>query len=60
MKYTNKKNPIAKQLTNNRYSSRVVPDKKQHSKGPRVEDWDDAETEQDFVTYEELQSEHQD
>lgn len=60
MKYTNKKNPIAKQLTNNRYRSRIVPDKKQHSKGPRVEDWDDAETEQDFVTYEELQSEHQD
>jgi len=60
MKYTNKKNPIAKQLINNRYRSRVVPDKKQHSKGPRVEDWDDAETEQDFVTYEELQSEHQD
>ena len=60
MKYINKKNPIAKQLTSNRYRSRVVPDKKQHSKGPRVEDWDDAETEQDFVTYEELQSEHKD
>ena len=60
MKYTNKKNPIAKQLTSNRYRSRVVPDKKQHSKGPRVEDWDDAETEQDSVTYEKLQSEYKD
>lgn len=60
MKYTNKKNPIAKQLTNNRYRSRVVPDKKQHSKGPRIEDWEDGQTEQDTRAFENIQLDDED
>ena len=60
MKYTNKNNPIAKQLGNNQYRNRIVPSKKQHSKGARIEDWEDAETEQDIVTNQELQSEYKD
>ena len=60
MKYTNKKNPIAKQLTNSRYRSRVVPDKKQHSKGPRLEDWEDGQTEQDTRTFEDIQPDDED
>ena len=58
MKYTNKNNPIAKQLRYNKYRNRIVPSKKQHSKGAKIEDWEDAETEQDIVTDQELQSEH--
>lgn len=60
MKYTNKKNPIAKQLSNNRYRSRVVPDKKQHSKGPRLEDWEDGQTKQDTGTFENIQPDDED
>ena len=60
MKYTNKNNPIAKQLRYNRYRNRIVLSKKHHSKGARIEDWEDAETEQDIVTDQELQSEHKD
>lgn len=60
MKYTNKKNPIAKQLSNNRYRSRVVPDKKQHSKGPRLEDWEDGQTEQDTRAFENIQPDDED
>ncbi len=60
MKYTNKNNPIAKQLRYNKYRNRIVPSKKQHSKGAKIEDWEDAETEQDIVTDQKLQSEHKD
>ena len=60
MKYTNKNNPIAKQLRYSKYRNRVVPSKKHNSKGARVEDWEDAKTEQDIVTNQELQSEHKD
>ena len=60
MKYTNKNNPIAKQLGNNKYRNRIVTNKKHHNKGARIEDWEDAETEQDIVTNQELQSEHKD
>jgi len=60
MKYTNKNNPIAKQLRYNRYRNRIVLSKKHHSKGARIEDWEDAETEQNTVTDQELQSEHKD
>ena len=58
MKYTSKNNPIAKQLGNNKYRNRIVPNKKQHNKGARIEDWEDAETEQNTVADQELQSEH--
>ena len=60
MKYTNKNNPIAKQLRYNKYRNRIVPDKKQHSKGPKIEDWEDGETEQDIRTTQNVQFDDED
>tara|TARA_A100001201_G_scaffold141376_2_gene136641 strand:- start:512 stop:694 length:183 start_codon:yes stop_codon:yes gene_type:complete len=60
MKYTNKNNPIAKQLRYNKYRNRIVPSKKQHSKGPKIEDWEDGETEQDTRATQNVQLDNED
>ena len=60
MKYTNKNNPIAKQLRYNKYRNRVVPSKKHNSKGARVEDWEDGETEQDTRATQNVQFDNED
>ena len=60
MKYTNKNNPIAKQLRYNKYRNRIVPSKKQHSKGAKIEDWEDGETEQDIRTTQNVQLDNED
>lgn len=60
MKYTNKYNPIAKQLGSSKYRNRIVPDKKQHSKGPKIEDWEDGETEQDTRATQNVQLDYED
>lgn len=60
MKYTNKKNPIAKQLSSSRYRSRVVPNKKKNYDDNWLEEWEDAETEQDTRTDKNIQLESED
>ena len=60
MKYTNKYNPIAKQLSYNKYRNRIVPSKKHSSKGARIEDWEDGETEQDTRATQNVQLDNED
>ena len=60
MKYISKNNPIAKQLGSSKYRNRIVPDKKQHSKGPKIEDWEDGETEQNTRATQNVQLDNED
>lgn len=60
MKYTNKNNPIAKQLGDSKYRSRVVPNKKKNHIDNWLEEWEDAETEQDTRTDKNIQLESED
>jgi len=60
MKHTNKRNPIARQLLDSRYRSKVVPNKKKNNVSNWLEEWEDGETEQDVSADQELQSEHDD
>ena len=60
MKHTNKRNPIARQLLDSRYNSKVVPNKRNNNVSNWLEEWEDGKTEQDASTNKELQSEHDD
>ena len=60
MKYINKNNPIAKELGSSKYRNRIVPNKKKHSKEPKIEDWEDAETEQDIRATQNVQFDNED